>query len=379
MGRWENKLRKFAAVPTSESASGLYVIESRRKSLDASKATTTMFSRRAIPALRSCRLYSTETSGKPSIKLVAELRKLTEVSITKAREALSATNNDVQAAHKWLQDDLVASGAKKAAKLVDRVTQQGLVGVSILANAQGRGKLGRGVRAAMVEVNCETDFVGRNARFDTLVADIAHTAAFIAEAEDSANFIKPLSLDMLQDAPLLSHTGPQADLQGTVGGAIHDSIARFGERIQLGRAVSVVHNPSLSDTCLRLATYAHGSVGMPNQGQIGGLAVLALRSKKLDELLQAQAFADDLAKLERSLARQIVGFPATSIRTANDGQSEGALYEQKFMMYPGSGGQTVSRVLKQWSQQHGLVDPEEDSCGGLEVLEFTKWSVGEDA
>ncbi|KAI0785385.1 elongation factor TS-domain-containing protein [Irpex lacteus] len=337
-----------------------------------------MFSRRALPALAARRLYSTETPAKPSIKLVAELRKLTEVSITKAREALSATNNDVQAAYKWLQDDLVASGAKKAAKLEGRATQQGLVGVSVLSNSDGKGKFGRGVRAAMVEVNCETDFVGRNARFDALVADIAHTAAFIAEAEDSSSFFKPVPLELLQDAPLITRDGSQSEAQGTIGSVIHDSIARFGERIQLRRAVSVVHTPSVSDIRLRLATYSHGSVGIPTQGQIGTLAVLALRSPKLSELFGSQEFLEDLSKLERSLGRQIVGFPTTSIRSPSTEPDEGALYDQEFMMYPAASGATVSHALQQWAQQRGLTSAEEAGTG-LEVMEFLKWTVGESA
>jgi elongation factor Ts len=334
-----------------------------------------MFSRRAISATASCRLYSTSTPGKPSIKLVAELRKLTEVSITKAREALAATNNDVQAAYKWLQDDLVASGAKKAAKLGDRETQQGLVGVSILSNSDGKGKFGRGVRAAMVEVNCETDFVGRNARFDALVADIAHTAAFIAEAEDSSSFLKPIPLELLQDAPLISREGSQSEAQGTVGSVIHDSIARFGERIQLRRAVSAVHTPSVSDIRLRLATYSHGSVGISTHGSIGTLAVLALRSPKLDEFFTSPEFAEQLGKLERSLARQVVGFPTTTIRSPPGGAQESALYDQQFMMYPSSNGETVSNVLRQWALERGLQSPGEGSS--LEVVEFLKWTVGE--
>ena len=195
-----------------------YVIESRSK-VRRVESLTAMFSRRTIASLCSRRLYTTEAPTKPSIKLVAELRKLTAVSITKAREALSATNNDVQAAYKWLQDDLVSAGAKKAAKLGDRATQQGLIGVSTLSNGEAKGKLGRGIRAAMVEVNCETDFVGRNAKFGDLVADIAHTAAFIAEAKSSSNFINSISLELLQDAPLLSRIDGQTEPRGTVAGA----------------------------------------------------------------------------------------------------------------------------------------------------------------
>ncbi|KAI0695624.1 EF-TsMt 1 [Cytidiella melzeri] len=327
----------------------------------------------------SSRLKSQTRQGPPCSLVepsLLSLRVASTLQARQAREALAATNNDVQAAYKWLQDDLVASGAKKAAKLGDRVTQQGLVGVSILSNSDGKGKFGRGVRAAMVEVNCETDFVGRNARFDALVADIAHTAAFIAEAEDSSNFLKPVPLELLQDAPLISREGSQSETQGTVGSVIHDSIARFGERIQLRRAVSVVHTPSVSNIRLRVATYSHGSVGMTTQGSIGTLAVLALRSSKLDELFGSPEFTEGLAKLERSLARQIVGFPTTRIRTSTGEKEEGALYDQEFMMYPSSNGETVSRVLQQWSQERGLQDSK-DAHAGLEVIEFMKWTVGE--
>lgn len=337
-----------------------------------------MFCRRAVAPLASLRAYSTATPGKPPVKLVAELRKLTEVSISKAREALSASNNDVQAAHQWLQNDLVASGAKKAAKLGDRATNQGLIGVSVLANAQGEGKLGRGVRAAMVEVNCETDFVGRNARFDALVADIAHTAAFIAEAGDSPSFMKSIPLDLLRDAPLLSHTGVQTDAQTTVGSAIHNSIARFGERIQLRRALSVVHTPSVPEICLRLATYAHGGVGLSTQGQIATLAVLALRSQHTKTLLESQPFMDELAKVERSLARQIVGFPVTILQSTTPGVlDESSLYEQSFVTYPQSKAQRVREVLRNWVATHRPKGLPEESDHALQVIEFGKWTVGE--
>src|SRR6266446_3815164 len=118
-------------------------------------------------ALSSFRFYST-SAEKPPLKLVAELRKLTEVSITKAREALAASNNDVSAALKWLQNDLAVSGAKKAAKVAHRTAGEGLVGASVLPRRTGSSP--GGVRAALVELNCETDFVARNALFGRLVA-----------------------------------------------------------------------------------------------------------------------------------------------------------------------------------------------------------------
>ena len=89
------------------------------------------------PVFRSLRLYS-QCPEKPPLKLVAELRKLTEVSITKAREALAASNNDVSAALVWLQNDLAVSGAQKAAKVAHRTAGEGLVGASVLARGRAR-------------------------------------------------------------------------------------------------------------------------------------------------------------------------------------------------------------------------------------------------
>lgn len=330
-----------------------------------------MLTRVALPSLR---LYSTSTPTNVPVKLIAELRKLTEVSISKAREALVASNNDVNAAFKWLQEDLVKSGAKKAERLADRSTKQGMVGVSVLSRGigDGTGKGRSGTRAAMVEVNCETDFVGRNARFDALVADIAHTAAFIAEAQNSGDLIRPIPLELLKDAPLISSNGEQQAADVTVGSAIHESIARFGEMITLGRAIAVVQDPLPQGLGLRVASYCHGSVSNPSHGQVGTLAVLALKSAKLGELIAAQVFREDLARFERSLARQIVGFPTTTLKPLEGQEDDCTLHEQQFMMYPESNGAKVREVLRQWASSRGI---EEE--GGLEVVDFAKWAVGE--
>jgi len=74
---------------------------------------------------------SSPSFTKANIKLVAELRKRTEVSLSKAKEALTATNNDVEAALEWLEKDLIASGAKKKEKVQDRTAGEGLIGVSV--------------------------------------------------------------------------------------------------------------------------------------------------------------------------------------------------------------------------------------------------------
>ncbi|KAJ7610814.1 elongation factor Ts, mitochondrial [Roridomyces roridus] len=319
--------------------------------------------RRVLPSLRH---YSTGAE-KPSLKLVAELRKLTEVSIVKAREALGASNNDVQAALEWLKADMVTSGAKKAAKVQDRHAGEGLVSVAILSPGNGP-KTGNGVRAAMIELNCETDFVGRNELFGRLAADIAHTAAFMTEPAD----FQPYSVDMLNDTPLLSAVNPNPDPTATVASAIRDLISKVGEKVALRRAVTVFHEPTPNlQHGHRLISYLHGSVHNPSQGRIGTLGLLGLSSPRLRENFASKEFCDDLERLERSLARQIVGFETRSIRS----EDETALYQQPFMIPGELSGQPVGKVLAAWAASHGLeaVDGQE----GLQVLRFAKWTVGE--
>ncbi|OBZ74039.1 Elongation factor Ts, mitochondrial 2 [Grifola frondosa] len=307
-------------------------------------------------ALLPSRLYSTAPQSKPSLKLVAELRKLTEVSITKAREALIATNNDVPSALKWLEDDRAATGAAKAAKLADRNAGEGLIGVQVLSAGAQPGARG-GVRAAMVELNCETDFVARNELFGKLLAEIAYTAAFLAEPEQhSVTLLKPFSCDALSDAPLIGHRTP---IPGhvNVGSAVRDLVTKVGENITLRRAVTVVRDPlpfAQRHLGLRVFPFVHGAVHGRANGTKAALALLALKSHTLPTLVASEEFQLELAALERSLGRQIVGFPTTVVRSPLGGQDPGALYEQPSDLFTNKLGSTVEEELRLWARKHGM-------------------------
>jgi elongation factor Ts len=316
-------------------------------------------------------MYS--TSSKPSLQLVAQIRKLTDAPITKAREALSASGNNLEAALEWLQQDLTTSGAQKAAKIAGREAREGLVSVCVLSSGRSSSMLnGGGLRAAMIELNCETDFVARNELFTQLAADIAHTAAFLTEHVHLPNFMRPCPLHVLNDAPLLSQRNSNLRPPSTVSSSIQDLIAKVGEKVSLKRAVAVVHNPlqGHSGTLgLRLASYSHGSTG--SHGRIGTLAVLALKAPNLANNFASETFVQDIERLERAVARQITGFETLSIQSTTD---ETSLYNQPFMA---TGGQvTVSAALREWGREREMAKEGEE--GGVEVLEFAKWIVGED-
>jgi elongation factor Ts len=93
-------------------------------------------------------------------KTVGELRARTGAGIVECKKALEEAGGDMDKAIEVLKK----SGAAKAAKKGDRVTAEGVVHAYVHSN----GKMG-----AIVEVQCETDFVALNEDFQTLVHDIA--------------------------------------------------------------------------------------------------------------------------------------------------------------------------------------------------------------
>ena len=96
--------------------------------------------------------------------MVKELREKTGAGMMDCKKALGETAGDFVLAEEWLRKKGITGAAKKQG----RVAAEGLVGTYVHG-----GKIG-----VLVEVNCETDFVGRNEDFQSLVKDLAmHIAA----------------------------------------------------------------------------------------------------------------------------------------------------------------------------------------------------------
>ncbi|HEX8833998.1 MAG TPA: translation elongation factor Ts [Abditibacteriaceae bacterium] len=94
---------------------------------------------------------------------VKKLREMTNAGIMDCKSALAAAGGDFDKAATILREKGIAGAAKKA----DRAAEDGGIGVYIHTD---------GKQAAMVEVNCETDFVARNEKFQELCRDIAMQA-----------------------------------------------------------------------------------------------------------------------------------------------------------------------------------------------------------
>ncbi len=93
-------------------------------------------------------------------QMVKELRERTGVGMMDCKKALQATEGDIEKAI----DELRTKGLAKAAKKASRVASEG----TITSYIHGGGRIG-----VLVEINCETDFVGKTDEFKQLAHDIA--------------------------------------------------------------------------------------------------------------------------------------------------------------------------------------------------------------
>ncbi|MCL5775858.1 translation elongation factor Ts [Limibaculum sp. FT325] len=161
--------------------------------------------------------------------MVKALRDKTGAGMMDAKKALTETGGDMEAAVDWLR----AKGIAKADKKAGRTAAEGLVAVAV--------KGGRGV---VVEVNSETDFVGRNADFQQMVGEIATVALGVAD------------VDALRAAPMGGKT---------VGEIVTDKIATIGENLSLRRMASVEGST--------VAAYVHNATA-EGMGKIGVLVAI---------------------------------------------------------------------------------------------------------
>ena len=171
--------------------------------------------------------------------LVRDLRERTGAGMMDCKKALVENDGDMDAAIDWLRKKGLSAAAKKSG----RVAAEGLVGT-----ASGPK------RAAMVEVNAETDFVARNESFQGFVAEVAGLALSVGE-----------DVEALKAA---TYPGTTHSVQDE----LTRLIATIGENMTIRRA-KVFSVPSGA-----VATYMHNAV-KPGLGKIGVLVALEAESE----------------------------------------------------------------------------------------------------
>ncbi|EAQ03616.1 elongation factor Ts [Pseudooceanicola batsensis HTCC2597] len=261
---------------------------------------------------------------------------MTGAGMMDAKKALTETDGDMDAAVDWLR----TKGLAKAAKKAGRTAAEGLVALAV-----------EGGKGVAVEVNSETDFVGKNAEFQSMVKDIAKAALNVSDVEALKS----------------------ADLDGkTVEDTITNKIATIGENMTLRRMASVEGD--------QVVSYVHNSVA-EGMGKIGVLVALKgdneafgkqvamhvaaadPRPQALNEAEVDSAIVEKERQIQIDIARES-GKPEQVIEKMIEGRmkkflSEITLLNQSFVVNPDL---TVGAAAKE---------------AGVEILGYVRLEVGE--
>jgi elongation factor Ts len=270
-----------------------------------------------------------------SASRVMELRQRTGLGMMECKKALTETDGDLAKAEELLR---IKSGAK-ASKAADRVAAEGMIGLHVAAD----GKTG-----AIVEVNCETDFVAKNDDFRAFASEVAQIVA-----RDN-----PADLAALGNAKLAAGETVEARrvaLVQKIGENL--SVRRFQLRSATGKLASYVHGVKIG--ALVDVTGGDDALGKD-------LAMHIAASKPL--AVAKEGVAPELIEQERRIAAAKAaesGKPANIVEKMVEGAvskylSEVALSAQPW--FKGDGKETVAALLK---------------AKGATVNGFTLYVVGE--
>ena len=266
--------------------------------------------------------------------MVKELREKSGAGMMDAKKALTENNGDMEISMDWLR----TKGLAKAAKKSGRTAAEGLVAVAVSG--------GTGVA---VEVNSETDFVGKNANFQSMVSRIANAAL-------GADSIESLA---------------ETDIDGKpVSELITDAVATIGENMSLRRMSSIsadlvvtyVHNAA-TDGMGKIGVLVGLSAGNETFGKQVAMHIAAAHPTALDEASLDPAMVEKEKQVQMDIARES-GKPEAVIEKMIVGRmkkfmAESTLMGQAFVVNPDL---TVGAAAKE---------------AGVQITGFVRLEVGE--
>jgi elongation factor Ts len=218
-----------------------------------------------------------------TIDMIKELRGATGVGIADCRKALQETDGNFDEAVKILRE----RGAAVAAKRAEKDAKEGIISARVVDN---------GKKGALVEVNCETDFVSRNDAFQKAVEDLA---------EDALNH----------------ETGTMAE---AVADRINDLIAAIGENIKLrrntkwevegtGTIVSYIHMGGKVGVLLELACEKEETLSSPIFQELAKDLTLHIAAAAPQHLNRDEVSAETIESEKEIFRKQLEGKPENII------------------------------------------------------------------
>lgn len=158
-----------------------------------------------------------------SVTLVKDLRERTSAGVMECKQALQEAEGNIDRAYEILRE----RGLSKALKKSDRIAHQGLIEAYIHPG----GRLG-----AMVELNCETDFVAHTDEFKALAHDLTLQVAATAPQCISSEELPPGSDLVPEEACLLLQPFVK-DPTRKISDLVAEVSAKMGEKVAIGRFV----------------------------------------------------------------------------------------------------------------------------------------------
>ena len=250
-----------------------------------------------------------------SASLVKELRELTGLGMMECKKALSEAGGNLEKAEELLR---IRSGAK-ASKAAGRMAAEGVIGAFLSAD---------GKRGALVEINCETDFVAKNEDFLAFASALAERVALDSPADVAA--LSALSIE-----------------GGTVEARRQALVQKIGENIAIRRFHRM-------ETAARLALYVHNNrigvlVDFDGPEEVGKDVAMHIAFAKPQHLRKTDVPADVIERERQILAARAKesGKPAEIVAKMVEGGvnkylGEIALLGQAFVK---DDKQTVEKML----------------------------------
>ena len=262
---------------------------------------------------------------------VKMLRERTGAGMMECKKALVETNGDLDAATELMRKAGLAKADKKAA----RIAAEGVIVIERSADAK---------RAAIVEVNCETDFVARERDFQNFAAAVAKAA--LAK--------RPAHMDALLAAPLEGGK--------TIEETRRELVAKIGENIGV-RRFALIEAPSV------VGAYLHGTrIGALVAMKSGDEAVakdIAMHIAAINpaRVSAAEVPQDEVAREREIFVEQAKGDPKTAGKPQEhrrqDRRGQGAQVDQRdHVAGPAvrEGRQAVGRAVSQQRRRRGGLD-----------------------
>ena len=289
---------------------------------------------------------------KITASMVKELREVTGAGMMDCKKALGETDGDVDAAVEYLRKN----GIMKAEKKASRIAAEGLVRVSFNTHR----------RAAIVEVNSETDFVAKNEIFQEYVQAVADQAV----ASDAADLDAFLAEKWILDE------------SKTVNEALIEKISVIGEKLSIRRFEKL----TADDGCIISYIHGGGRIGVLVKAKTSeitpevkealtnvAMQVAAMRPKYVSsadvseeykahekEILLEQAKTENPDKPDNIIEKMIIG-------RLNKELKEICLLEQVYVKAE-DGKQNVGKYLQQVSKSAGTE---------ITVTDFIRFETGE--